>query len=238
MDYAREQWRAVGDWPYEVSSLGRVRRTEPGCHTRPGRLLRAHVTHSEYRRVLLSDTPRSQHFFVFRLVAEAFCDRPSTDMEFVPNHINGNKGDDRASNLEWVTRSENQIHAAILHEHRGEGHANAKLSTKQVREIRARYTGAWGQQTGLAEEYGVTQMLVSKIVRGEVWTHVPGNHPGTGLHSGEEHGCAKLTPRQVRAMRRRFDHGKVTMQELAETYGVGRQIVRDIVRGKTWKHVM
>lgn len=47
----------------------------------------------------------------------------------------------------------------------GERNHQAKLTDKQVAEIRARYTGRRGEQTELAREYGVTQANISLIVR-------------------------------------------------------------------------
>jgi hypothetical protein len=50
---------------------------------------------------------------VHQLVAHHFCEKP-VDFDYKtyePNHINGNKKDNRAENLEWVTRSDNAKHA-------------------------------------------------------------------------------------------------------------------------------
>lgn len=44
-----------------------------------------------------------------RLIASTFI--PNEDNKPVVNHINGLKGDNRVENLEWVTQSENVIHA-------------------------------------------------------------------------------------------------------------------------------
>lgn len=49
---------------------------------------------------------------VHRVVASAFLDADSHRAHI--NHKNGNKADNRAENLEWVTPSENALHAIQL----------------------------------------------------------------------------------------------------------------------------
>ena len=74
-----------------------------------GRLLALNdINRVGYRRVTLS-RPITKRFFVHRLVAYHFCEGYSK--ELVVNHKDGNKQNNRADNLEWVTRSENDLHA-------------------------------------------------------------------------------------------------------------------------------
>jgi hypothetical protein len=44
-----------------------------------------------------------------------------------------------------------------------------KLTAEQVRQIRNRSTGAWGEQRRLAEEFGVGHQAISAILSGKLW---------------------------------------------------------------------
>lgn len=62
-----------------------------------------------YKRVSLVTDKGRKKFRVNRLVAFAYIQNPQ-NKPFV-NHIDGNKQNDYVENLEWVTASENKIHA-------------------------------------------------------------------------------------------------------------------------------
>lgn len=54
----------------------------------------------------------------------------------------------------------------------GEANHLSKLADDQVREIRCRYAHGGIRQADLAQEYGITQGTVGKIVNRRTWTHV------------------------------------------------------------------
>lgn len=103
---AELEWRQAtidGDgWPYEVSNLGDVRNAD-------GKTRRAHINAFGYARLQLAREGTKQNVFVHRLVAEAFVENPDAKPEV--NHRDGDKLNNAAANLEWVTRGENVRHA-------------------------------------------------------------------------------------------------------------------------------
>lgn len=87
------------------------------------------------------------------------------------NHINGVKTDNRITNLELVTPSENMRHAArtglwVRASFAGEGNGRAKLTYTQVENIRVS-TNAAAQ---LAREYGVAPTTIRDIRKGRKWS--------------------------------------------------------------------
>ncbi len=159
-----EIWKAVPlrRWEllYEVSSHGRIRRTDNH------RIRKVQTSNKGYVRVRLYHgrsriKGSSQFAAVHRLVALAFHGRPKKGQQV--NHKDGVKTHNYQSNIEWVTASENRKHAFRLglcvapkgdqhyrHLHPemwahsnpphpiGESHPRAKLTDVNVLEIRRR----------------------------------------------------------------------------------------------------
>lgn len=92
---------------YEVSNLGNVRsldRVDARGWRIKGRVLSPCVDKKGYRRVCLHDG-QPQSYKVYRLVAIAFIPNPDNKKEV--DHIDAVRHNDRADNLRWVTRQEN-----------------------------------------------------------------------------------------------------------------------------------
>lgn len=98
----KERWRVIDEHPnYAVSDLGRVRNIQKNF------ILKPYDDGKGYYRVNLNNRSVRLHI----LVASAFLSNP--DHKPIVNHKHGNKHDCRASQLEWVTASENTIHAYV-----------------------------------------------------------------------------------------------------------------------------
>jgi hypothetical protein len=55
---------------------------------------------------------------------------------------------------------------------RGERNGRAKLSENEIEAIRQRYAAGGVSQQVIADEYGVTQNLISKIILRQLWSHI------------------------------------------------------------------
>lgn len=180
-DNLKENWINIKDsLYYQVSDLGRVRlvggaaKKENGVifHTKP-KIKKHFINHSGYCLVSLKfDIGKKKS--VHRLVLEAFNPVDGMD-ELQVNHKDGNKLNNRLDNLEWVTQSENILHAyrmGLCKPTSGagsEGH-NSKLTDKQVEEIRHRLSvGDYTSQSALGKEYGVAQSTISYIKHRKSW---------------------------------------------------------------------
>ena len=60
--------------------------------------------------VHILNAKKAKKLYIHRLVATSFLDKPSDDKTQV-NHIDGDKSNNKASNLEWCTAKENSQHS-------------------------------------------------------------------------------------------------------------------------------
>lgn len=109
----REEWRPVVGYEglYEVSNMGRVKSLERVKWNNGGyckvseRILKPCDDGHGYLKARLFKDGKRKNCYVHRLVATAFCENPMGYTEV--NHINEDKSDNRADNLEWCSRQYN-----------------------------------------------------------------------------------------------------------------------------------
>ena len=101
-----ELWQPIEGYEgfYEVSDQGRVR-SLPRPKTRGGILK---PNSAKYKQVVLCVNNVRKYLLIHRLVALHFV---PGDRSLTVNHKDGNKNNNCASNLEWSTSSEQQLHA-------------------------------------------------------------------------------------------------------------------------------
>lgn len=96
---------------YEVSKGGWIRSMKTGKRIKPQR------DYKNYFRVKLTKEKKRKWCRVHIVVAIAWIPNPDNKPEV--NHVLGKKWDNRASQLEWMTRLENLQHARDNKIHRG-----------------------------------------------------------------------------------------------------------------------
>lgn len=171
-----ECWRDVVwfEGAYSVSSHGRVRsnrRRVPhpaiGSQLVKEKILRQTVGSNGYAHLDLNMHGKPKTVSVHSVVAEAFIGALPPGMEVA--HCDGNKANNKASNLRHATpRGNNADRALHGTDPRGERNPAAVLSADDVRAIRL----ATGRQSDIAKTFGICPAQVSNIIRRVAWSHV------------------------------------------------------------------
>lgn len=165
----REIWKPVvgHESSYEVSNLGRIKRTKSGPNTFTGRILRPSVNSKGYLRVNLCGSRK--WYSCHSLVAAAFIGPRPEGLEI--NHIDGDKTNNHADNLEYVTSSENHKHAFSLGLKNSQGENNPRhiLTEDDVPQIRRLLNEGVLTQKEIGNMYGVNAETISCIKNSKSW---------------------------------------------------------------------
>lgn len=167
---------------YLVSNFGRVfsknyrmtGRTEELAQSSLRDKRRASATF--YRRAKMWHINKATPTAIHRIVALAFVPNPQ-GLPMV-NHIDGDKGNNRAANLEWCSNAENLRHAertGLARHPIGEQHAMALMSDEKAAEVMRDVVAAKGRRGAPAEvaaAHGVSLHTVRDMARGKTWGHV------------------------------------------------------------------
>lgn len=129
-----------------------------------GRYVKPQPNGTGYLRVHIA----GKMWFVHRLVAMQYV--PNPDNKPQVNHKDGNKHNNDADNLEWVTNKENSVHAL----HNGwmrieEKHQFAKLRREEVAYIKSHPEMPRNE---LAKMFSVSPNTISDIRKGRTWKTV------------------------------------------------------------------
>lgn len=165
-----EIWKSLpGFEAYEVSDLGNVRRVAPGKGTRPMRKINPTVDRGGRLVFNARSKNQTRQFKVHKAVMLAFVGECPNGFEVA--HLDGSQENNKLLNLKYATPKENNGHK-VDHgtQKRGEEIYNAKLTEKQVLEIRSRYPGT--SYAKLGKEYGVFFTTIVGIIKRKTWKHI------------------------------------------------------------------
>lgn len=161
-----EEWQECIDLPnYFVSNYGNVKSVDrkvackyPFTRIAPGKIL--HLCNSNgYKMVSCNN----KSIYVHILVAKAFI--PNPDNKSQVNHKDSIKSNNYFENLEWVTVSENIVHAFDNNLNKyGERVSCAKFTDKQIKEIRDKFDTGNYTKAELSREYKISSAYISQII--------------------------------------------------------------------------
>lgn len=180
-----EIWKDVKGYEgiYQVSNLGRIKTLERTIEfNRRGkieeRVIKERILTGEkrkankkgqyYKRISLIKDGILRRVPLHRVILETFVPNPNNLP--VANHLDGNPENNRLSNLEWCTHSENELHSyRVLKKING----RRKLTFQEAQQIRKEFKGGRDSNANsLAEKYGVTQSTIYNIVNKKTYvTH-------------------------------------------------------------------
>lgn len=223
---------------YFISNDGRVISTRKGTFIKPS-------MSGGYKQVGLYNNILNitQTFRVHRLVAQAYIPNPENKPEV--NHIDGIKTNNHALNLEWVTSSENKLHAykiGLQVPKKGENSHRAKLTTEQIIKIRKLFNLKIMNVVSLSKLYNVSIRTIWNILEYKIYKDATNenNLPKyTGLtrveRHGENHRIAQLSNAQANEIRELYINKHLTIPKLAELYNVKNRVIWKVLQYSTYK---
>ena len=162
--FCGEEWRPMRDPATGtvlsgrmVSSCGRLKLTN-------NRISRGHKEENGYFRCCVSGLQRGKEY-VHRLVASAFCSKPPSPEHIYVNHKDGDKSNNSACNLEYVTPAGNVIHSYK--------HASSRSRRCDCKPVFSRLFGSNGRWTlhpsltSASKILEVRAVVISKCARGQ-----------------------------------------------------------------------
>lgn len=138
---------------YSVSDKGQVRNDKTHYILKPS------FQNGYYSVRLVIEPNKSKHFRVNRLVAETFI--PNPENKPYVNHIDGLTFNNDVTNLEWVTPSENSIHAYRI----GLRNPNRQKGVNQYN-LEGKYLLTFESINEASRQTGVQSSKISEVCRG------------------------------------------------------------------------
>lgn len=152
---AKETWKQFDD-DYSISNYGRVKHILSDHY----RIIGGSVHQDGYIFV----TIKGKQYPLHRLVAKLF-HSDTYKGGLVVNHMDGNKMNNFADNLEWVTQSENINHSyANNFQPKNNSTYKGKFTQEQRNEIKRLWNDGVLSKRKIAEQYGVSHTCICDII--------------------------------------------------------------------------
>lgn len=179
-----EIWRDIDIYEefkglYQISNLGNIRSVDRyidykgGKKFYKGQIRKPRIGKVGYYYINLKRNSKSKTVKIHRMVAMMFI--PNPENKPCVNHIDANKLNNRADNLEWCTYKENSNHAAklgLFPDCKGVNHSQSKLIDDDIILIREWYKTGKYTHKRLGELFFVTRRMIGNITQLRNWKHI------------------------------------------------------------------
>ena len=168
------------DGYYEVSNFGRFKmlprllRHSKGMRVSKEKIVQG-CNRNGYKTVSFKKDGIKRTIDVHILVARAFINNPNPEKFKIVNHLNSDRADNRAENLEWCDHSRNAKHAyeaGRLKVTRGSERSTAILDEDKVLAIKLLYKTGVFSHWKLSKIFNIGETTIQNILNGTKWAHV------------------------------------------------------------------
>ena len=177
VNYWNEKWERI-DFPefdnqihYEISNYGRIKSFQ---NTQEGVLIQGSLIQG-YQSLNVRFQNKSVNHYLHKLVAKHFCQQKSPKDTFVI-HLDYNKLDNRADNLQWADRSKvtehNKNNPSVVNRLIPLRTKNYKLTEGKVMLIKQMLKSDKSRLKMIAKQFGITHTQLNRIRSGENWKQV------------------------------------------------------------------
>lgn len=228
-------WMNGEETKYSISNIGIVR------NDKKNKLLKTNFSKG-YERISLTHNGKQKQFFIHRLVATAFIPNPENKPEV--NHKNGIKSCNYDYNLEWVTRSENEIHAHKTGLVKINRENSTYLTKKQIKKICKLLEENKLNQSEIAKKVGCDRHAVYAILKRKSHTDISSDYNLDNYEvktdfskKGDAHDSTKYPDKEIKKVCELIDSGKYELPEIAKITNIPYQTIRNVYYGSCRKDI-
>ena len=226
-------WKNGDETKYSVSNIGLVR------NDKTDKLLVTNFSKG-YERVNLTHKGKSKQYFIHRLVATAFVPNPDNKPEV--NHKDAIKSHNYDTNLEWCTRSENEIHK---NKHiKVKRRKSKKLTKKQIKKVCKLLEENKMNQSEIARQVGCSRSAVRDIYKKNRHANISDLYHINNYvvktdfsKKGLDNVNGKYTNKEIIEVCELIDSGNHGLPEISKITGINYQMIRNIYYGTCRKDI-
>lgn len=184
-----------------------------------------------YAMLTLCEDGKKFQVLVHRVIAFAFVENDSPDTKNQVNHLDGNKLNNAAWNLEWTTAKENTHHAHEIGLKKSYVNSYRPLDDNTALEI-CRLLEQGARVKDISEMFGIGQTVVSSIKAGRVYPDISKEFNFRMVPSSN-----RISESKVIGICEDLRDGILSINKISKKWGVSFNLVRRIKDRKTYIYI-